>query len=247
MTEERIKEILAELSVDYVEMVRINDVDRQVLLEISVDRVHEHAHDGFTTTEQLKRLEARLTKLSGLDVVVAIMPSQRLTDFETGLRAALKLRHTEIITDTYVTFPNCVKASTEVHLLKSVGQDVIEAIKNQVENYLHEGGIASLGVSFVQLNGVEPNLIQILRALKVLSPVALSDLAAYLAKKGYSLPSERWLAAKLDAARKRGILLRQGNSTYVLTAAGLAAVPFTTSRNSSDVERMLYLSRRIQW
>lgn len=97
---------------------------------------------------------------------------------------------------------------------------------------------------YEQKNNPEPSLMVILRVSKKIFPFNLEGLATKIIDGGYYVVSADWLNSKLDSLRKKGLLVRDQEGLYRLTQLGLEAVPVTKSRNSSDIERILYLARK---
>ncbi len=93
-------------------------------------------------------------------------------------------------------------------------------------------------------NNPEPTMMVILRAAKKCQPFDLPRLFSQLDNGDYHIESLDWLNGKLDNLRKKGFLLRSHDGTYRMTLSGLEIVPVTKSRQSSDIERVLYLARK---
>ena len=145
-----------------------------------------------------------------------------------------------------MSFPSSDHALVWVSLGMARASTTIE-VKEHVENFLLESQITCDGIEFLSPALPEPSTTAILRSVKICAPVDLKGIAADLQKRGMPSPSDRWLASRLDSARKRGLLVWQKDGTYVLSAAGIQAVPHTRSGSSSDVDRILALARRRQW
>ena len=244
-----VAEIQAFLNVreaNFVSAVRLNEISRTVLLEIPRDRVRSKSGDGFTSKRQLTFISRALEQRFDLRVLTAFRDSQQHTDLESGLRAMLVRRFAGLVVDARMSFPTSDQALVWVSL--GIAPDATAAeVKEHVANFLAESQIACDGIEFLSPALPEPSTIAILRTVKTLAPVALDGIAADLLKRGMPSPSNRWLAGRLDSARKRGLVVRQKIGTYILTAAGLQVVPHTRSGSSSDVDRMLAMAKRRQW
>ncbi|HGV3500432.1 TPA: hypothetical protein ACNGY8_006185, partial [Klebsiella michiganensis] len=90
----------------------------------------------------------------------------------------------------------------------------------------------------------EPTMMMILRTAKKCQPFDLPMLFNELDNGDYHVESLDWLNGKLDNLRKKGFLLRNHDGSYRMTLAGLEIVPVSKSRQSSDIERVLYLARK---
>jgi len=241
-----IQAFLAAREASFVSAVRLNEMSRTVLLEIPRDRVRSTSGNGFTSKRQLTFISRAIEKRFDLRVLTAFRDSQQHTDLESGLRAMLVRRFAGLVDDARMSFPTSDHALVWVTL--GTAPDATSAeVRAQVENFLLESQIACDGIEFLSPALPEPSTTAILRTVKTLAPVGLEGIAADLRKRGMPSPSDRWLAGRLDSARKRGLLVRQKIGTYVLTAAGLQVVPHTRSGSSSDVDRMLAMAKRRQW
>lgn len=230
----------------FVSAVRLNELSRTVLLEIPRDRVRSTSGNGFTSNRQLTFLSRALEQRFDLRVLTAFRDSQQHTDLESGLRAILVRRFAGVVVDARMSFSAVDHALVWVTLGIAPDATAIE-VKEHVTNFLLESLIVCEGIEFLSPALPEPSTIAILRSVKILAPVSLEGLADDLRKRGMPSPSDRWLAGRLDSARKRALLVRQKIGTYVLTAAGLQVVPHTRSGSSSDVDRMLAMAKRRQW
>lgn len=230
----------------FVSAVRLNEMSRTVLLEIPRDRVRNTSGNGFTSKRQLTFIARALEQRFDLRVLTAFRDSQQLTDLEAGLRAMLTRRFPGLVVDARMSFPTSDHALVWVAL--GIAPDATTAdVKDHVTNFLVESQIVCDGIEFLSPALPEPSTTAILRTVKILAPVDLDGITADLRKRGMPSPSDRWLAGRLDGARKRGLVVRQQSGTYVLTAAGLQVVPHSRSKSSSDIDRMLAMAKRRQW
>ena len=85
---------------------------------------------------------------------------------------------------------------------------------------------------------------KLLAEIKIIAPVFREDLVNYLRKETPDLPEE-WVFNQLDNLRKNGLLVRMKNKRYALTSQGLMFSGTRKDRNSSDVRRVLELSKRV--
>lgn len=230
----------------FVSAFRLNEMSRSVLLEIPRDLVRSTSGDGFTSNRQLTFLSRALEKRFDLRVLTAFRDSQQHIDLESGLRAMLVRRFEGLVIDVRMSFP--VSDHALVWVTLGIAPDATSMkVREHVINFLMESKIVCDGIEFLSPALPEPSTIAILRTVKTLAPVTLDGISANLRSRGMPSPSDRWLAGRLDGARKRGLLVRQKIGTYVLTAAGLHVVPHTRSGSSSDVDRMLAMAKRRQW
>lgn len=242
-----IEKFLGDRGANYVAAVRFNEFSKILLLEVPRDRVRETAGQGFTSKRQLGYLSRVLEEKFDLRVLTTFRDSQQFTDLESGLRAILLRKFAGLIVDAYISFPTANKALVWIGLAQVQEKSVADGVQAVVSSFLEQAEISCEGIEFLNPRQPEPSLVVILRSVKVKAPVSISEIMEDLLGKGLACPSERWLAAKLDGARKRGLLVRNPTETYVLTALGLDIVPHSRSRASSDIDRMLSLAKRGRW
>lgn len=242
-----IEEFLGDRGANYVVAVRFNEFSKILLLEVPRDRVRETAGRGFTSKRQLGYLTRVLEEKFDLRVLTTFRDSQQFTDLESGLRAMLIRKFAGLVEDTYISFPTANKALVWIGLAQVLEKSVADGVQAVVSSFLKQAEISCEGIEFLNPRHPEPSIVVILRSVKVRAPASIREIMEDLSGKGLSCPSERWLAAKLDGARKRGLLVRNATETYVLTALGLDIVPHSRSRASSDIDRMLSIAKRRGW
>lgn len=242
-----IETFLKERGATFVSAVRVNELARTLLVEIPLDTVRSSAGPGVTSKRQLGYLERALEARFGLNVLISYRQSQELNDLEVALKATLLKKFHATVSDCYLSFPQGDSALAWVFLVNQIESAVADNIRGYVINFLGQVGVRCLDVALIGTTKPEPSIAAIFRSVKKLAPVDLAKLEAEILRRDMQCPSSRWLASKLDWARKRGLIVRNTNGSYVLTAAGLAVVPHTRSRSSSDVERMLSLAKRREW
>jgi len=231
----------------FVSAFRVNELARTLLVEIPLDLVRSKAGRGVTSKRQLIYLKRGLEVRFGLTVLVSFRQSQELNNLEVGLNAVLHKKFAGIVLDSYLSFPQGDSALAWVFLAVQSESATEHNIRDHVVNFLAQAGVTCGDVELVGPIKPEPSIAAMLRSIKKLAPVDLTTLEADIQRRGMQSSSMRWLASKLDWARKRGLVIRNTNGSYVLTASGLALVPHTRSRSSSDVERMLSLAKRREW
>jgi len=232
---------------DYVSSFRVNEISGTVFLEIPVDRIKERAEPGYTSRNQISRLRSFLEQKLGFRVIVVSRLSRELNDIETGLRALLLRKFPDSVYDVSTSFHVGTNVFVWVVLKNLLEQGALDEIIYHTSAYLKSAEFIVEGIEFVSPAQPEPSIAAILRTVKRKAPAQLSDIFSDLGSRGLRCPSEKWLATKLDSARKKGWMIRNANGSYVLTAQGISLVPISKSRSSSDIERMLLLARRREW
>lgn len=242
-----ITDFLTERRASFVSSFRIDESAAAVFLEIPVNLLRSKAGRGFTSRRQLSYLRRDLAARFGLRGVLVLRVSQELTDLESGLRALLVRKFPTYVSDFYMSFPTGADAQAWVVLKQSTDDKSTEGIRKSIREFLAEAKLSIESLEFLVADRPEPSIPAILRSVKALSPADIGAIVTHLGKRGFGCPSDRWMAGRLDLARKHGFLVRDKRGHFVLTALGLDLVPHTRSRSSTDVERMLLLARRKQW
>ncbi|OAD42709.1 hypothetical protein LPB72_07310 [Hydrogenophaga crassostreae] len=244
---EGIQAFLNARKADYVTAVRVVRETNTAILDVSREKVGKTASRGMTSKRQLAHLSSMITKELGLSVVIALRSGRVLTDIEAGLRATLERRHPNEISELVVSFPTTDRAEVLLRTTENVDVARASAVRTAVEEFLRDANFSEVRIEVLESDLPMPNLMVILKTLKVCAPANLDQLSLFLRKSGFQCPDVRWLSAKLDIARKRDWVVRFSTGLYGLTTKGLTAVPVSRRRNSSDIDRILALGRRRTW
>lgn len=238
---------LADRKVDYVTSVRVIAETNSAILDVPRERVADTASRRMTSRRQLDRLASDIKKAFGLSVLFALRSEGPLAAIEAGLRATLERRFPGAVSELVVSFPTQDRAEV---VFRRSGQSEAGAgteLRAAISEFLHEAKFEAVHIEEMSAELPQPSQMNILRALKSCAPATVDQLVAYLNEHGFSLPNARWLANKLDIARKRDWVVRAKDGRFTLTIEGLGVVPASRRRNSSDIERILALGRRKQW
>jgi hypothetical protein len=231
----------------FVSRFKINMNTNSIFMEIPSDRVRDKASGFHTSHRQLAILRRDLATRFHLSAIFIIRTSQELIDLEAGLRAILFRRFPGCVSDCYFSINPAGSAHIYVTVTNQCDDATANALHAAIVSFLTQANLHAESVDLVNVSETQPSIAAILRSIKALAPVTIGEISSHLSGRDFRWPSGHWLSGKLDYARKQGLLLRDKNGSYVLTAAGLDAVPHTRSRSSSDIERMLLLGRRKRW
>lgn len=247
MLKQKIFELIETRKAKYVDALKINDLSRIILIEISLANLRPVADKNHTSEKQAKNLAKAISELSDYKCEIVWKVDEKLSEIEAATKTLIETKFPGIISDATLSFSDGTTASAFLSTSESIDQSVTENIKSYTARSLEEFGLTCKQVTIVPPARPSPTMLQILRSIKICAPGSLEAIDAHLRSIGFECPSNRWLASKIDAARKRDLVLWQENRTYVMTAEGLAALPLSTKKNSSDIDRMLHLSRRTTW
>lgn len=152
-----------------------------------------------------------------------------------------------------------VLGSTPVSVEVKVGREgrasVIVALANTVEGAtdklrqsitpLLQRAKLSLGdITIVSPIREDVSDARLLRATKILAPCDAVAVARRLKEFDEININPDAVHRRLDSLRRNGLLVYLGDRRFALTAAGLASVPSSRRRESSDIERILALGKR---
>jgi hypothetical protein len=242
---EKLTNFLAERKATYVAKVRLNEIAGIASLEIYADKIAEKTAKGFTSKRQINNLRKAIQEEFGVETFVSIQSTREQQSLEIGLLGILQIKFRNDVQDVLVSFPT---PNTAVVWISSTNTELDDAgIKDTTIAFLSDVGIRCETMTFILPTAAEATMPAILRGLKIVSPATPAVLKEHLANKGHNCSSEKWLVGKLDHARKNKLVVRNDNGSYALTHLGLLVVPYSRTKNSSDVERMLYLARRNKW
>ena len=241
-----IQSFLNSRGAEFISAIRFNEVAGTVFLEVPLDRVALTSSSGITSARQITFLSRAIEERFDIKVIAAFKESPHHSDVELGIRAIIARRFPEV-TDFRLSFSTLDTASGWVTLSQGVSDSYKKDLEDHINSLLSEAKVVCQGLDFLSPSLPEPSTVAILRTIKICAPVDLTGIIADLQKRSLACPSERWLSARLDSARKRGLLTRSHKGDYSLTSTGLQAVPHSRSKSSSDIDRILALARRKEW
>jgi hypothetical protein len=247
-SEESIQQFIAKRSAGrYVAKFRLIETANTLVLDVPTDRVAEVVQSGKISRRQVDRLAQEIRTTFGVTAIVSFRPSNALSKVEEGVRALLVAKHPDLVEDVSISFLDSNSAMAWIVTRSTIRQEQETRVLAEARELLSRVGVSTTALQVVNPEKSAPSNIAILRSTKRLAPVSEEDLATDLASRGMPCPSVRWLAGKLDVARKRGWIVRSADGRYLLTAEGLDVVPHTRGRTGSDVERVLALAKRRAW
>ncbi|AJJ18264.1 hypothetical protein NUF47_003398 [Yersinia enterocolitica] len=245
--DEKITKILEDKKASYISSFRFNEISGSILLEIPLDTVRDTATGGFTSKRQINNLVKLLENELDKSIIVSFRQSKTWNDLEAGLRALLIKLYQDKINDLVISSTNQTSSIVWVFINIAIDDETKKDIENFISNYLSNALIILDAINFIFPKKQEPSSLAILRTIKIESPVLIEKLFNYLVYRDFYIPSEKWLSARLDVLRKKGFIIRNIDGSYALSGLGLSVVPSTTSKSSSDIERILSLAKRRIW
>lgn len=239
---DEVKEYLKEKKHDFIVDVRYRPSDDMILIYIPQEKIVEKARKGFISHRQLVFLEKQISSTHGKSVDIVVMQGEGHQELETGLYQILNRKFNDKIIALYISFVGERRVNAWIEIDKSI-EGVREEIHGHLLNILGEANIELDAVSWVITQAELPSMFALLRKIKVHQPANLQELERILLQD-YSSASDKWLNNKLDLLRKKGLVRREKNGCYVLSAMALTIIPAGTRYSSSDIERALALGKR---
>ncbi|WP_152554353.1 hypothetical protein [Burkholderia sp. A1] len=226
----------------YIKSVRV--ADETIFITVDAQKVAVVAHEGrHTSRRQLNILAKHLREKFDIDVQIVVSSDEANARVEGLLRDLFERQFPGIVNDVTASLSDAETASVWVDAENVSDMETVIAIEAAARTTLSSLALQGSEVHVQALIVEEPTNVAILSAVKLLSPVNLFELKRHL-DRDFHLPSEHWLASKLDSMRKKGFVLRDPDGNFHLTESGLSVVPISRRRNSSDVSRALLLVRR---
>ncbi|MBS0298712.1 MAG: hypothetical protein JSR32_02070 [Proteobacteria bacterium] len=240
---DEIKSYLANKKKTYVADVRIRPSDETVMLYVSQDRISPKAHSGLASLRQLNNLKKDIIQKFSRNAEVILFQNDAQKELESGFYQILNRKFGGQIVSLYISFRNQSVVDAFIEVANLTGQLQTE-ISKHFSSVLEDADFQLGSLSWRDSPADLPTVIALLRVIKVLQPVSITELIVEV-QKSYSSVSDGWLNHKLDLLRKKGLVLRQKiNNTYVLSGEALSVIPVGARRNSSDIERALALGRK---
>lgn len=227
-----------------VSVKEVNEFNDTILLDIPISKLVPSAKTGFITKRQILNLTKKIESELSIKVLTSYSSPEGKLNIEAGLKALAKanIKNKKIV-DLDVSFENAKNAILYVFSTNLTNEDK-EKWDLLVRDYFKRLNISLNSLVYEQKNNPEPNLMVMLRSLKVIYPCDLTMIKVFLESKNYHIESLDWLNSKLDSLRKKKLIIRDRDGFYRMTYLGLELVPVTRSRQSSDVDRILYLAKK---
>ncbi|BEB20159.1 TPA: hypothetical protein ACGAAP_000189 [Escherichia coli] len=240
------QKILSELLVKFpfIKVKDVTDFMDTILLIIPINKIVPLSASNSITKRQISLLVKRITEKLNVRVLISYSPFSDKDNIEAALVALARSNFKKgKISDLNLSFFDSQNAVLYV-FCKNLTLSEREKWESLVVGILNGFNIKVTSFVYEAKNNPEPTMMVILRAAKKCQPFDLPRLFSQLDNGDYHIESLDWLNGKLDNLRKKGFLLRSHDGTYRMTLSGLEIVPVTKSRQSSDIERVLYLARK---
>ncbi|EOY5423050.1 hypothetical protein I6M88_20295 [Citrobacter sedlakii] len=240
------QKVLSELLVKFpfIKVKDVTDFMDTILLSIPMNKVVPLSAADSITKRQISFLVKKITEKLNVRVLISYSPFSDKDNIEAALVALARSNFKKgKVSDLNLSFFDSQNAVLYI-FCKNLTLQEREKWESLVVGVLNGFNIKITSFVYEAKNNPEPTMMAILRAAKKCQPFDLPELFGQLDNGDYHIESIDWLNGKLDNLRKKGFLLRSHDGIYRMTLAGLEIVPVTKSRQSSDIERVLYLARK---
>lgn len=232
------------LKFPFIKAKDVTDFIDTILLIVPMNKIVPLATPDNITKRQLSLLAKKIAEQLSVKVLISYSPFADKDNIEAALSALARSKlKKDKITDLTLSFADSQNAMLYVFCknLSTVERELWETL---VEGVLKSFNIKINSFIYEAKNNPEPTMMMILRSAKKCQPFNLQELFNELHNRDYHVESLDWLNGKLDNLRKKGFLLRNHDGSYRMTLAGLEIVPVSKSKQSSDIERVLYLASK---
>ncbi|MEB2702632.1 hypothetical protein [Citrobacter koseri] len=228
----------------FISVKDVTDFLDTILLIIPVSNISSVATPNFITKRQISTLVRKIQEALDVKVLISYSAFADKDNIELALKALSRANLKKgKISDLDLSFIDSQNAILNV-FSKNLSMQERTDWENLVKALLSGFNINVSSFLYEEKNNPEPTMMVILRAAKKLQPFNINQLQKSIEDNSYHIQSSEWLNSKLDNLRKKGFILRDQHGVYRMTLAGLEIVPVTKSRQSSDIDRMLYLARK---
>jgi len=228
-------------------MIQVREVSGfsdAVLLVVDMSKVSSVAMRGMISHRQVNTISKKIGDALDAKVFISYSNSKQKDNIESGLKALASANFKRgKLSDLDISFSDASEINIFV-FCKDLSDEEKIKWEDLSTDFLSNLNIKVSQFNYEQKQKPEPSAMVVLRFSKKIFPFNLNQLSSQLTQDGYHVLSNDWLNARLDLLRKKGLLIRSSAGIYRLTQLGLEAVPVTKSRQSSDIERILYLARK---
>lgn len=198
--------------------------------------------------ERIRRLTLRAAQSLNVHADIVLEVEDQISTLQGLVKsiATKVLGHTAEIADFKLNRVGHLSVAIAALYTGSEDRNLSLKLKSLLELVLSEDRVKVDNVYILRDEDKRPAGGAILRAVKTQQPVGLVSLERQLNSQGFKVPRGDWLNHQLDRLRQHGLVLRRRDDLYVLTGQGLQALPGTTNRGSSDIERTMSIGR-IKW
>lgn len=235
-----IEDFLESKNVKYVSSCSFIEDEGTLILNIPISFLAS----GATTPRKIKNLKNSISEKFNTQVIESITQSEKSNTIHFGITSII---NEEISADAYdlsLIIQSDGNLNTHLKFKTQIQSGKITKIEEKIKKYFLLLEAEKFSIDIIKNSENPPTLTAILRSAKKLAPFLMKDIIKELESRNFDLPSEKWMNNQLDSIRKKGLIFRRSDEKYTLTYKGILATPSAGNRNSSDIERVLYMARK---
>jgi hypothetical protein len=216
----------------------VNDAAGSGRLYVFVGVVRDSENHQVPSNRKLIEAKAILAE-RGVDIEF-ILTDEQQKDAEAGLRATLLHSFGGVLRNVFLSTEGR-RANVWLDLKTAVESQSLTEINAKAAVFLNEVGLELQALSATASQNL-PSKTACLRTIRQLAPVLPSRLITDLRAREFVIPSDDWMARRLDLLRKAGVVIRLQDGRYALSMAGLTALGSAKDASSPDITRLLALA-----
>ena len=240
VNQKSIEDFLKDRKIKYVSSFSYIEDEDTLIINIPIELLTS----GATSSRKIKNLTSSLSNHFQTQVIESIIQSEKSKTINFGISAIIN----EDIPSSEYDLSLIIQSDDTLNVFLKLKNQIeigsLEKIKTNIEKYFDILKIDNFKLEIIKTPESLPSLTAILRSGKKISPFSVNELITELISHDFHLPSEKWIRNQLDSIRKKGLIFRRSDERYTLTYQGVLATPSTGNRNSSDIERVLYMARK---
>lgn len=235
-----VEEFLKSKNIKYVASCSYIEDEDTLILNIPNDFLSS----GATTSRKILNLKKSISTKFDTNVIDSIIQSEKSSSIHFGITSIIN----EIIASNDYDISLIIQSEGDFSIFikfkKIINSERVSKIQENLEKYFEILDVKKFNIEFIKISNNPPTLTAILRSAKKIAPFTINEINTELESRRFDLPSKKWMNTQLDLIRKRGLIFRRQDGMYALTYKGILTTPVTKNRNSSDVERVLYLASK---
>lgn len=239
---ELIGKLLSEVGLREVVTVRRGVPPVDAILVVPASKLSARAGKNVTSRRQLEQAITRIRDRLDLQAEWITTQDAEHAAIEGGLFALIKKRFGDIFSSCFLSGDGD-RGIVWIEVLPKFSAPNLDEVAPVISEFLKLYGIQTTELVYGDDHRL-PSQPALLRRIKLISPCRLQTIANSITESFGVEVELRWLERKLDTLRRQGLLIRSQDGIYSLAERGLHLVPFSRTRVSSDIERILALAKR---
>lgn len=235
-----VEEFLKRKNIKYISSCSFIEDEDVLIINIPMDFLST----GTVSLRKIENIKKSLADNFETRVIDSIIQSERSSAVQSGIESIINEEISSNNYDLSLIFQSAGEIFVFLKFKNSIDLEKLSKIEENLKKYFEILKIKNFNIDITKESNNPPTLAAILRSAKKISPFSSEEIIKELKRRSFDLPSEKWIDRQLDIIRKKGLVIRRQDGKYALTYKGILVTPITKNRNSSDVERVLYLANK---